>query len=404
MKKTLALALAAVAACTSAAGAQRVHEVPARPALWAGADTNSAGAYYLLGVQRLERDARTAAAAFFWAERLSPGWPDALYGRHVALLMSDPRRLEAYEQGRGGIERNPEVMAIDSLYYRAVQRDPFLHRKLEKQYVMMYYRNAYAEMIRQETGDRDVVAADYLMRQLMNDHDPYTQAWLAYADGRFPAAIQFYEQVLRRSRHPARLRLRLGQIHYLSGNFPQAAEHLRLGIEALRQVDRRNVVRVYESKAMLEYSLAAALEQAGNAAAAREAYGRALTEDLAFWPGHRRMASLAAASGDTTTALTELGLAVELAPNEADLRFEHGTLLLAAHKVLESAAEMKKAAELDPYFAAPHFYLAAMNDASSMAEDALEHYRAFLARAAQDDPHLARARERVAALSAAAAP
>ncbi|HEV7588971.1 MAG TPA: tetratricopeptide repeat protein [Longimicrobium sp.] len=401
MKKILALALAAVAACAAAAGAQRVRDVPPRPALWAGADTNSAGAYYLLGVQRLERDARTSAAAFFWAERLAPGWPDALYGRHVALLMSDPHRLERYEQRRGGIERDPEIMAIDSLYLRAVQRDPFLHRKLEKQYQMMYYRNAFAEMIRQETGDRDVTAADYLMRTLMNDNDPYTQAWLAYADGRFPAAIRFYEQVLRRDRHPARLRLRLGQLHYLSGNFAQAAEHLRLGIEALRQVDRRDVVRVYESKAMLEYSLAAALEQAGNAAAAREAYGRALQEDLAFWPGHRRMASLAAASGDTATALSELALAVEIAPNEPDLRYEHGVLLLAAHKVLESAAEMTKAAELDPYFAAPHFYLAAMNDASSMNEDALEHYRHFLARAAQDDAHLAQARQRVAALSAA---
>ncbi|MFL5540828.1 MAG: hypothetical protein ACJ8J0_17685, partial [Longimicrobiaceae bacterium] len=64
MKKILAMALAAAAACTATAHAQRVHEVPARPALWAGADTNSAGAYYLLGVQRLERDARGAAAAF----------------------------------------------------------------------------------------------------------------------------------------------------------------------------------------------------------------------------------------------------------------------------------------------------------------------------------------------------
>jgi len=400
MKKILTMAVAVAAACATAADAQRVHDVPARPALWAGADTNSAGAYYLLGVQRLERDAHTAAAAFYWAERLSPGWPDALYGRHVALLMSDPHRMEQYETRRGGIG-DREIQAIDSLYYRAVQRDPFLHRKLEKQYVMMYYRNAYAEAIRQETGGRDDAAAEYLMQSLMRDTDPYTRAWLAYADGRFPAAIQFYEQVLRRERNPVRLRLRLGQIHYLSGNYAQAAEHLRLGIEALRQDDRRQVVRVYESKAMLEYSLAAALEQAGNVDGAREAYGRALQEDLAFWPGHRRMAMLAVARGDTATALVELGLAVELAPGEADLHYDYGYLLLAAHKILESAAEMKKAAELDPYYAAPHFYLAAMNDASGMTDDALEHYRAYLERAATDDSHLAQARTRVAALSAA---
>ena len=399
MKKILTLAAAALAACATASSAQRVRDVPPRPRLWAGADTNAAGVYYLHGVQQLERDARTSAAAFYWAERLSPGWPDALYGRYVALLMSDPHRLERYENRRG-VDRDPEIQAIDSLYFRAVQRDPFLHRKLEKQYVMMYYRNAYAEAIRQETGNRDEAAAEYLMQSLMRDTDPYTRAWLAYADGRFPAAIEFYEQVLRRERHPARLRLRLGQIHYLSGNYAQAAEHLRLGIEALRQADRRDIVRVYESKAMLEYSLAAALQQAGKADSAREAYGRALQEDLAFWPGHRRMSQLALASHDTTAALSEMALAVEIAPGEADLHFEYGTLLLSAHRVLESAAEMKKAAELDPYFAAPHFYLAAMNDASGVTEDALEHYRAFIARAANDDAHLAQARQRLAALAA----
>src|SRR6185436_14136601 len=274
MKKILTMALAVAAACATTANAQRARDVPARPALWAGADTNSAGAYYLLGVQRLERDPRVSAAAFYWAERLSPGWPDALYGRHVALLMSDSHRLASYENRRGGVERNPEILAIDSLYYRAVQRDPFLHRKLEKQYVMMYYRDAYAEMIRRETGNRDDAAAEYLMQSLMNTTDPYTRAWLAYADGRFPAAIQFYEQVLRRERNPVWLRLRLGQMHFLSGNYTQAAEHLRLGIEHLRRLDRRDVVRVYESKAVLEYSLAAALEEADSADAAREAYGR----------------------------------------------------------------------------------------------------------------------------------
>ena len=400
MKKIVTLAAAALVACATASSAQRVREVPARPRLWAGADTNSASAYYLLGVQSLERDTRASAAAFYWAERLAPGWPDALYGRYVALLMSDPRRLEQYEMRRGGIERNPEVLAIDSLYYRAVQRDPFLHRKLEKPYLMTFFRNVYAAAIRRETGTRDEAAAEYLMQNLMRDTDPGVRAWVAYADGRFPAALQYYEQVLRRERHPVWLRLRVGQMHYLSGNYPQAAEHLRLGIDALRQADRRDVVRVYESKAVLEYSLAAALEGAGNADAAREAYGRALQEDLAFWPGHRRMAALAAARGDTATALAELALAVEIAPGEADLRYEYGYLLLASHKGLESAAQMKKATEIDPYYAAPHFFLAAMNDASGVAEDALEHYRAFLARAATDDSHLAQARARVAALSA----
>ena len=56
MKKTLLVAAAlACGAATAPALAQRVHDVPARPALFAGADTNSAGAYYLAGLQSLDQ-------------------------------------------------------------------------------------------------------------------------------------------------------------------------------------------------------------------------------------------------------------------------------------------------------------------------------------------------------------
>src|SRR5205085_10702807 len=134
----------------------------------------------------------------------------------------------------------------------------------------------------------------------------------------------------------------------------------------LRKNDEHEVVRVYENKAVLEYSLAAALEQAGKADSAREEYGKALTEDLSFWPGHRRMAAMALAKGDTATALAEMALAVDIAPTEPDLRFDYGMLLLQAHKVVESVAEMQKGAELDPYYAAPHFFIAPMNDARGM--------------------------------------
>ena len=404
MKKTLLVAAAlACGAATAPALAQRVHDVPARPALFAGADTNSAGAYYLAGLQSLDRDARRAAAAFYWAERLNPGWADALYARHVALLMADPRRQQNYVDGRGGIERNPEIMAIDSLYYRAIQRDPFLHRKLDLQYWTLYLRTTYAEAIRDRTGNRDDVAAEYLTQTELRSAEP----WLKAAQGRFPAAIDFWQQELRHARNPAAVRLRLGQLRFLSGDFPEAAEDLRLGIEELRKNDTRRVVRFYESKAVMEYSLAVALEQAGNGDGAREGFARALQEDLAFWPGHRRMATLALAKNDTTTALAEMALAVEIAPTEPDLRFEYAKMLITAGKVVPAAAELQKAAELDPFFAEPHFYLAAMHDASSMTDEAVGHYRQYLSLAPREAEHRAQAEQRLAALgggAAAAAP
>ena len=56
--------------------AQRAGDVPRRPRLAAAADTNDAGAYYRLGRERLERSPEEAAAAFYWASQIDPGWAD----------------------------------------------------------------------------------------------------------------------------------------------------------------------------------------------------------------------------------------------------------------------------------------------------------------------------------------
>jgi Tfp pilus assembly protein PilF len=397
--KTLALAAAALLAAITPAHAQRVHDIPPRPALWAGADTNSANIYYVAGVQRLESDPRAAAAAFYWAERLNPGWAQALYGRRVALMMSDQRRLVDYMDGKRNVAGSAEMMAIDSLFLRALQREPFLHQQLDKSMLLMYFRNAFSQTVENNTGQRNDAMAEYALQTALAQADGSMKAWLDYASGRFPAAIEGYERSLRAASHPNPVRIDLARLHYLSGNFARAAQYLREAIDDERGRDRRDIIRVYESKGVMEFSRAAALEEAGDAAAAREGYGKALTEDLAMWPAHRRLALMALAAGDTTAANAEMALAVEIAPAEADLRYEHGVMLLQSRDVMGAAAELEKAAELDPYYAAPHFLLAYMHDQSDMPQEALQHYRDYLARAAKDDQNRARAEERVAALA-----
>ena len=64
--------LAFVLALPVAGAAQQAGDVPARPALPAMSDTNSATVYHQFGVRRLRQDPREAAAAFFWASRLNP--------------------------------------------------------------------------------------------------------------------------------------------------------------------------------------------------------------------------------------------------------------------------------------------------------------------------------------------
>ncbi|HEX8905725.1 MAG TPA: tetratricopeptide repeat protein, partial [Longimicrobiaceae bacterium] len=378
MRRHITIAAVLAASIAAPLAAQHVHDVPARPALWAGADSNSANVYYLMGVQRLEREPRVAAAAFYWAERLNPGWAQALYGRRVALMMSDQRRLVDYMEGKRALANDREVLAIDSLLLRSVERDPFLHRQLDKPLLMMYFRNVFSQAVRENTGQTNDALAEYALQTALNDADPEMKAWLDYSAGRFPAAIEGYQRALRRASNPNPLRLHLARIHYLSGEYAQAAQLLREAIDDQRGRDSRQVVRIYESKGVMEFSRAAALERAGDAAGAREAYGRALTEDISFWPAHRRLSQLAMDAGDSATAQSEMALAVELAPAEADLRYEHGILLLQANHVVEGAAELQKAAELDPFYAAPHWILAAVHDQSGMSAEALEHYRAYL--------------------------
>ncbi|HLM69632.1 MAG TPA: hypothetical protein VK358_18970, partial [Longimicrobium sp.] len=130
----IALAAAAALVCATQAPAQstRVHDVPRRPVLWAQADTNNANTYYLHGVNRIADRPAEAAAAFYWAARLQPGWAEPLYGRRMALLMADPDRLVRYMQDNRGTLRSPEIQAIDSLQLRALSLNPFLVEIFER--------------------------------------------------------------------------------------------------------------------------------------------------------------------------------------------------------------------------------------------------------------------------------
>ena len=404
IRVTLAAGALALAA-TPALRAQHVdpRAVPARPALWAGADTNSANAYYLHGVQRLESNPPVAAAAFYWAERLNPGWPDALYGRYAALLLTEPTRLSDYMGMRSFVLNNAEVQAIDSLALRATLRDPYLHSPLEKKLWTTYWRTYFREATRQyevSAGEEDTWLA-----AVMFHADVSIKAWLDYLSGRYgPAADKYAEAIRTEHRQLTEMRLQLGRAQYLSGDFARAASTIESAIAGYRANDQRDVVRLYQSKAVMEFSRAAALEQSGDSAGATQAYARTLQEDLAFWAAHRRLAQRAAEKGDEATALAEMALTVELAPNEADLRYEHAALLMLANQVDPAVAELRKAIQLDPYYATPHYLLALLNDQSQVVPDAIDHYQHFLDLAAKDDPRRANAEQRLAALNGTAPP
>lgn len=402
--RKLAFTVAAVLACATPVAAQtpRVHDVPRRPVLWAEADTNSAGVYFNHGVSRLSTRPDEAAAAFYWAARLRPGWADPLYGRRVALLMSDPERLVRYMRDDRTTIRSPEIQAIDSLQLQALSLDPFLTQQFDKPLLRAYMTRAVSNDMQRSGGDANTALASYMVENWLQGMDPSMRAWVAYSEGRFPQALAEYERSLRRAqaRERPRIHTDLGRIHFFTGDMAKAVEHFTAAAAELEKREKRDLVLVYESKALMEYSLGTVYEKMGNAPAAQEAYGRALQEDLAFAPAHRALSALALARGDTATNLSEMALAVELSPRDAALRLDYGLLLLLARKPGESVTEILKAAELEPLFAAPQLILARLYDSSKLAQEALVHYRAYLALAARDDAGHAGAQERVAALEA----
>ncbi|HYW08470.1 MAG TPA: tetratricopeptide repeat protein [Longimicrobium sp.] len=403
--RRIALAAIAVLACAAPSAAQRSRITPARPALSAHADTNNAVTYYQHGASRLEADPTEAAAAFYWASRLRPGWAEPLYGRRVALLMSEPRRLVSYMEGSRSVARSPEVVAIDSLQLRALMLNPFLAQRFDRPMLRHYLTASVEENMRRNGVEPNRALAAYEVSNWLNSASPYMKAWFAYSEGRYPQAIGEYERALARARQNERVKLRtdLGRIHFFSGNFDRAVEHFTTATTESRKADSRDMVYVYESKALLEHSLGTVLQQKGDTAAAREAYGRALQEDLSFFPAHVALSGIALASGDTASALSAMDLAVQLSPENAAIHYEYALLLIRARKTVEAVAELKKAAEIEPVYAAPHLILGHLFDRSGAGfeAEALGHFRAYLARAPRDEAGRANAEARVAALTAA---
>jgi len=78
---------------------------------------------------------------------------------------------------------------------------------------------------------------------------------------------------------------------------------------------------------MLEYSIGRVRETQGNDQSARDAYGRALVENLAFYPGHTALARLALAIGRLGHARRNT-IWRRTRAQRADIRYVYGVLLL----------------------------------------------------------------------------
>ncbi|MBW3571672.1 MAG: hypothetical protein KY467_11240 [Gemmatimonadetes bacterium] len=396
MRSTLALVLAVTAvAATTPLDAQRGAQPPRRPAL-AAADTNDARAYLEFGAQNLASRPNEAADAFYWAYQLDPASADALYGRYAAFLVSSPVRLVNYWNGDRRTLRSREVLAADSLYFRALTMDPFLYRRYEMHVLRAYLHQA----VRNADGlasERDIQRR---IDAFMVHSGPWLRAIEAYAQGRFVQALTFYNEALARARSKSLVRAERGRLFAHVGNHQSALEEFGHALREMRREDERELVFLYESKALMEHGIAVLHERMGDRAAAREAYGRALTEDLGFYPAHVRLGLLALAEGDTATAVAELDLAAQAAGADPSVHYTYGAMLARLGRLDEAAAQLVRAAELAPFYADPWFALGVVRDGKANVDAAREAYARFLNGAARTHRRRAVAEQRLRDLGA----
>ena len=369
-----------------------------RPRLNVDADTNDARQYYNYGLQQLERDPQTAADAFYWAARINPGWADALYARRVALLLRQPNILQRYWFGDSRTLRSKEVRQIDSLWYQALTQNPFLYEKLDRAIYDAWVKKWSEDAV--GPGNSGAMELQYQLQNYLNRLDPELRAYLAYYDGRFDDALRLWGDATKRAKYKAYYRVLRGKLFYQIGNVDSAYSEFTLALEEMRKRDKKDLVYVYESKALVEQAIGMIHERHDSLAAARDAYGRALQEDLSYYPAHVHLGYVALALKDTATALNEMDLAVQIRADDPMLHYVYGYSLGSAHKYMECEAQLKKAAELEPLFALPHAALGEFYEQQNKPQDALKAYREYLARAARTDTRRDNIQARVTALSA----
>jgi tetratricopeptide (TPR) repeat protein len=392
-----------LAASALPAAAQRRGEVPRRPTLPAAADTNDARAYMALAEEKLTARPREAADAFYWAHQINPSLSDALYGRYTALLMTEPRRLVDYVDGNRRTLRQPEVVALDSLYFRALTMDPFLYRRFEANLFRFYLESSIRGEL-DSSGGHDIsdAAVQRYVSELLMDASPAVRAREAYTRGLFPDALRLYEEAIRGSRRKSWLRTDRARLLAHMRDWQPALAEMTLALEERRQEDDRDVVYLYESKALLEHGIGLLNERLGNLDAAREAYARALTEEMTYYPAHVRLATLAMTAGDTASALASYDLASQTT-NDPTVLYMYGALLAQGGKYDEAAAQFDRAIQSAPFYADPYFGLAMVRDAQGNGTAAAEAYRGFMARSTSTHRRREHAQQRIQALSATAA-
>jgi Tfp pilus assembly protein PilF len=373
-KPLIRIAIAFAVAVTPVIACAQAQQEPARPELPRGADANDWEAYFDEGTRQFERFPSRAAAAFYWAARLDPSRAEPLFGQWAAFYAQDWGKWLSYVEEDERILHRPEMVANEALRQRAYYRNPFVHRGFE---AALWSR---------------------MGRQLR--WDGATRAFMSYGQADFAQAADGFARVIR-SNPAANARFRFWRALALVGgrHLDSAAVEMTALIATLRGEDEARVGEYYESKAMFEYALGMLYEARNRPADARAAWERALVEDLSMYPARAALARLALRERHAAEAVDHMAQAVELAPGDAVMHYEHGNALLAAGRYQDGVAALQRAAALEPHWADPHYLMGLGLERAGQPGKAAAALRTFVEHAPRrqtDD--IRRANEHLAAL------
>lgn len=377
---------------------------PRRPRLADGVDTNSAHAYYSLGMDKLDRRPDEAADAFYWAARLDPASAYALYARRIALLLDDPVRLRGYLENDRRTVLSPEIRRIDSLEVRAIHINPFLHEDLDGVLITHYVESELGRLTNAAEGQGDPAEIHFMVITYLRNEHPALRALFAYAEGRYAEALQTWAELERANPRNAEVRALRARVFVLVGAYDSARVELTAALGMSRQEDSEHVYFVYESKEEWEASLGWIYERLRNPAEARACYERALVENLGYFPAHARLGALAFNTGDTARALTELRAAVALKDDDYPSQTALGLALAKSQQYDSAIVHLVHAAALEPWAAQAELVLAITLDESGDTGGALLAYERFLAKTVANDRNAAAVRARVTAIRQASRP
>jgi len=369
----LALCAGAALVVTTGLSAQD----PRRPKLDAKADTNDWESYYDYGVRTLQQSPPHSYAAFSWAARLAPWSADPLYAQWVAFHMRDIPRFRKYLEDDLKTRNAPDVRRADSLLAVAYLRNPFVHRALEM---------ALFDALPGSWGG-----------------DTFTRAWIAYANQKLDRATELFGRAIddKPDRYYRYRHIR-AVLFVAAKQYDSALTQMTALLDKARQIDEKELVRAYESKAFYEYAIARLEMARGNRAGAQEALERALVEDLTYGPAHLWLGALAETRSDTAKAFASYAQAVDLAPEDAVYHYQYGVALLKAARAKEAVEQFDRAIALEPYYADSYVFKASAHELLGQTDLARFAYHGYLARAARNAPNRSLATRRLAALDGAA--